>query len=85
MTKRNNNDFKGERIHDQCSCCIPCCMPCICCFMVAEKLVQGLCIGMLWLLSCSCFRTSTITTIPQEEDGHIELCNLEETKDAYGQ
>lgn len=82
MTKRNNNDFKGERIHDQCNYC---CMPCICCFMVGEKLVQGLCIGMLWLLSCSCFRTSTITTIPQEEDGHIELCNLEETKDAYGQ
>lgn len=84
MTKINNNDFKGERIQDQCSTyCITCCMPCICCFMVGEKLLQGICIGMLWVLSCNCFRTSIITTIPQ--DGHIELCNLEETKDACDQ
>ena len=83
MTKKNNNDFKGERIHDQCSICLTCCMPCICCFMSGEKLLQGICIGMLWLLSCGCFHTSTTTTIPRSEEGDIELSNLEETKDAF--
>ena len=77
MTNRNNNDIKKEHIPDP---SVICCMPCICCFITGEKLLQGICIGMLGLLSCGCIPTPT--TIPRSEEGDIELCNLEETKDA---
>lgn len=74
MVKTNNNDFKGERIHDTCKWC---CMPCICCFITAEKLLQCMCVGILGLLSCACFERSTHTIEPQQKNGEIELHNLE--------
>lgn len=29
--------------------CIYCCLPCIVCFMSAEKILQSLCVGTLWI------------------------------------
>ena len=79
MVTANNNELKGKQIHDVCTCC---CMPCICCFITGEKILQGMCVGILGLLSCACFERPT-EIIPQQEIREIELHNLEEeSKDA---
>jgi len=80
MVTSSNNDFKGERIRHTCTCC---CMPCICCFITAEKLLKGICVGILGILSCACFERSIDIIIPRQENDEIELHNLEEEiKDA---
>ena len=76
--RSETRNYSGDQ-----SKCIYCCLPCIGCFFAGEKLLQSMCIGILWVFSCGggflCKKRNR-EVIPRNDE-IISSCE-EETKDS---
>ena len=77
--RRGTRNYSGDQ-----SKCMYCCLPCIGCFFAGEKLLESICVGILWVFSCGggvlCKKRRRREVIPRNDE--ITSSCEEEIKDS---